>query len=68
MTQTEYDELFRKDENGCYVNLIIPKTAEFPEMNLIGKKPEDYTIEEIAHSKTYRRVMRDQIENYTAHR
>lgn len=62
MTRAEYDELFRKDKNGCYVNLIIPATDEFPEMNLIGKKPEDYTVAEIAHSKTYRRVMRDYID------
>lgn len=62
MTRYEYDELFKKDENGCYINLIIPATEEFPEMNLIGKKPENYTIAEITHSKTYRRVMRDYID------
>ena len=57
MTREEFDELFRKDENDCYVNLIIPATNEFPEMNLIGKNPNDYTLDEIIHLKTYRRVM-----------
>ena len=62
MTRAEYDEMFRKDENGCYVNLIVPPLDGYPEMNLIGKDPMDYTIEEIANSKAYRRVMRKRVE------
>ena len=64
LTLEEYNEMFKKDENGCYVNLIIPETGGFPEMNLIGKKPEEYTIDEITHSKTYRRVMKERIIDY----
>ena len=62
MTKEGFEELFKVDENGCYVNLIIPETKQFPEMNLIGKKPADYTLDEITHSKVYRRVMREQID------
>ena len=62
MTKEEYEELFRVDENGCYVNLIIPETKFFPEMNLIGKKPAEYTLDEITHSKVYRRLMWHQID------
>ena len=57
----EFDRMFAKDENGCYINLIIPAMNGFPEMNLIGKKPEDYTTEEITHSKRYQQVMHDNI-------
>lgn len=61
ITKEEYNELFAKDKDRCYINLIIPAMNGYPEMNLIGKKPEDYSIEEIAHSKTYRRIMREKI-------
>ena len=61
ISKEEYDRMFTKDENGCYTNLIIPAINGYPEMNLIGKKPEDYTAEEIAHSKRYRAAMHDRI-------
>ena len=63
ITKEEFERMFETDENGCYVNLIIPAMEGFPEMNLIGKRPEEYTVEEIAHSKTYRRAMYDRIIN-----
>lgn len=61
ITIEEYNKIFAKDENGCYTNLIIPAMNDYPEMNLIGKKPEDYTIDEIVHSKKYRQFMHDKI-------
>ena len=61
ITREEFDRMFAKDENGCYTNLIIPAMYDYPEMNLIGKKPEDYIIDEIVHSKKYRQFMHDKI-------
>ena len=43
MTRKEYRELFAKDENDCFINLIIPARDSEPELNLIGKKPEKFT-------------------------
>ena len=37
ITREEYDRIFAKDENGCYISLIIPAMNDYPEMNLIGK-------------------------------
>lgn len=51
----EYRELFEQDENRAYVRLIIPKddyTGE-DELNLIGKLPQDYSLDEIIRMKTY---------------
>ena len=53
MTFNEYRELFAQDENHCYINLIIPAQDGEKELNLIGKKPEDYTLDEIIRMKTY---------------
>ena len=61
ITQEEYNKLFEQDENGCYIRLIIPAMNDYPEMNLIGKKKEDYTIDEIVHSKKYRQFLHDKI-------
>lgn len=61
ITKEEFDKMFAKDDNGCYINLIIPAMSEYPAMNLIGKKPQDYTIDEIVHSKRYRQFMHDKI-------
>lgn len=61
ITIEEYEKLFERDENGCYTNLIIPAVKDCPEMNLIGKKPEDYTTDEIIRSKTFRNEMWERI-------
>ena len=61
ITREEFDRMFAKDENGCYTDLIVPAMYGYPEMNLIGKKPEEYTIDEIVHSKKYRQFMHNKI-------
>lgn len=61
MTQEEFDKLFEKDENGRFTNLIIPAFEEFPEMNLIGKDPKDYTTDEVIRLKVYRREIQEKI-------
>lgn len=33
----EYKKLFQQEEDGSFVNLIIPKSVEGDELNLIGK-------------------------------
>ena len=53
MTHEEYRELFAKDENDCFINLVIPASDKYDELNLIGKKPEDFTLDEIIRMKVY---------------
>ena len=53
ITYSEYKRLFQKDQNDSYINLIIPADGDIPEMNLIGKLPKDYTIEEIVRLKKF---------------
>lgn len=57
MTREEYKELFKVDENGVFINLIIPKDEFGEELNLIGKLPEDFTLEEIIRMKKYSQKM-----------
>ena len=59
----EYRELFEQDENKAFVRLIIPKddyTGE-AELNLIGKLPQDYSLDEIIRMKTYSSNIYDHI-------
>lgn len=53
MTHAEYRELFAKDENDCFINLIIPAQGDEKELNLIGKRPEEFTLDEIIRMKKY---------------
>lgn len=47
ITYQEYKKLFQQEEDGSFVNLIIPKSVDGDELNLIGKHPRDYTLGEI---------------------
>lgn len=49
----EYKRLFQQGEDGSFVNLIIPKSVEGDELNLIGKHPRDFTLGEIVRMKKY---------------
>lgn len=62
MTKAEYDSLFERDGNNRFVRLIIPAFKDAPEMNLIGKDPSDYSVDEIIRLKIYRREMKESIE------
>lgn len=61
MTRKEYKELFAKDENDCFINLIIPACDSEPELNLIGKNPEEFTLDEIIRMKKYSFEMHETI-------
>ena len=63
MTHKEYRKLFEKDENDCFINLIIPACGSEPELNLIGKKPEEFTLNEIIRMKKYSSEMYETIED-----
>ena len=65
----EYRKIFAKDENDCFINLIIPKDEENEELNLIGKKQSELTLDEIIRMKKYsgqlyRKVNKDSINDY----
>lgn len=53
MTHQEYRKMFARDENDCFINLIIPANDEDEELNLIGKHPEDFTKDEVIRMKKY---------------
>jgi hypothetical protein len=47
-------DLLRKDENGRYIDLVIPYVNdEFPEVILTGKCNLDFTLDEIVRFKAY---------------
>ena len=53
MTHKEYRQLFAQDGNHCFINLIIPAQGDDKELNLIGKRPEDFSLDEIIRMKKY---------------
>lgn len=61
----ERNKLFEKNENGAYVRLIIPKDEQCnrEELNLIGKLPTDYTIDEVVSMKKYAHYIYEHILN-----
>ena len=53
ITYKEYNYMFEKDSNGCFIRLIIPANENNGELNLIGKHPETFTLDEIIRMKKY---------------
>ena len=65
MEYKEYLELFRVDNHGAFVNLIIPASNGEEELNLIGKLPSEFTIDEIIRMKKYSADMFEQVDKTT---
>lgn len=61
----EYKRLFKQDEDGSFLNLIIPKSVDGDELNLMGKHPRDFTIGEIVRMKKYSAEMFDLVDKNT---
>lgn len=61
----EYLELFRVDNQGAFVNLIIPASNGEHELNLIGKLPSEFSIDEIIRMKKYSADMFEQVDKTT---
>lgn len=56
ITQEEFEYIFEKDEKGAFLRLIIPASENVnsnEELNLIGKLPENFTLDEIVIMKKY---------------
>ena len=53
MTIAEIDELFRVDEEGRFVNLVLPNDKLGDELDLRGKRQLDMSIDEIVRIKKY---------------
>lgn len=66
ITYREYKRLFEQDEDGSFLNLIIPK-SEYgeEELNLVGKHPRDYTLGEIVRMKKYSAEMFELVDKDT---
>lgn len=65
MEYKEYLELFRVDSRGAFVNLIIPASNGEEELNLIGKLPSEFSIDEIIRMKSYSADMFEQVDKTT---
>lgn len=65
MEYKEYLELFRLDNQGAFVNLIIPSSNGEEELNLIGKLPSEFSIDEIIRMKKYSSDMFEQVDKST---
>ena len=65
MEYKEYLELFRVDSQGAFVNLIIPASNGEEELNLIGKLPSEFTIDEIIRMKKYSADMFELVDKAT---
>lgn len=65
MEYKEYLELFRVDSQGAFVNLIIPASNGEEELNLIGKLPKDFSIDEIIRMKKYSSDMFELVDKAT---
>lgn len=65
ITYQEYKKLFQQEEDGSFVNLIIPKSVDGEELNLIGKHPRDFTLGEIVRMKKYSADMFELVDKNT---
>ena len=61
----EYKRIFEKDKDGCFINLIITKDEQNEELNLIGKKPSDFSIDEIVRMKKYSEQLYKKVDKNT---
>lgn len=65
ITYSDYKKLFQRDENGSFVNLIIPASNHEEELNLIGKLPKDFSADEVVLMKKYSADMFELVDKET---
>lgn len=65
ISHKEYKRLFKQDEDGSFLNLIIPKSVDGDELNLVGKHPRDFTLGEIVRMKKYSADMFELVDKNT---
>lgn len=65
ITYSDYKKLFQRDENGSFVNLIIPASNYEEELNLIGKLPKDFSVDEVIRMKKYSADMFEMVDKET---
>ena len=53
MNVSDVDELFRTDEDGRFVNLIVPNDKLGSQLDFRGRRQLDMCIEEIVRIKKY---------------
>lgn len=61
----EYKKAFEKDKEGCFINLIIPRDEQNEELNLIGKNPSEFSIDEIVRMKKYSEQLYKKVDKNT---
>lgn len=65
ITYEEYKKIFEKNDDGSFKNLIIPKDENFDELNLTGKLPESFTVDEVVRMKKYVNKMFNMVDKNT---
>lgn len=53
MNIRDIEEIFATDSEGKYIKLIIPATADMPEMDLSGKTKLELSLDEVVRLKKY---------------
>lgn len=57
----EYKSIFEKNDDDTFIRLIIPANDKYKELNLIGKIPTDFTLDEIIRLKQYSKYVYDHV-------
>lgn len=65
ITYEEYKKIFEKNDDGSFKNLIIPKGEIFDELNLTGKLPESFTVDEVIRTKKNANKMFNMVDKNT---
>lgn len=53
ITYEDFLKIFKKDKDEKYLNLIVPETQAHGEMNLIGKRDNELTLDEVIGMKQF---------------
>ncbi len=57
MRASEIEKIFATDEEGRFVNLVIPALGKFPEIDLSGKKRLELSLDEVVRVKKYAGIL-----------
>lgn len=61
LTREEIEKLFCTDEEGHFLNLVLPNDKLGPEVSMIGRKQLDLSIDEIVRVKQYANKLYEEV-------
>lgn len=59
MSNKSIEKIFAMDEEGKFIDLIIPEIDGMPELDLTGKKKTELNSEEVTRLKIFVRELRE---------